>query len=442
MRPVRVERHHVDHVELAAPLSEIELEHEGHGGLVAARRADRPGEARRRTRVREAPAEERAHGLAADHVRSVRSADRVLDGDRVGEDAADDAVHVVLGDEREVAPHRRGHLLGGGHGPGQTTPAGLRARGARHAVPLRGGVIGARACAEHPQLRRRPAGTRDAAAGAGRSVDDPVGCNRRTADSERAQRQGRGQGRPGHGCGAGTGEQTARILVDEGARVVVATSSTSPAPRWRRDLGDAALFLHVDVASEESWAEAVSRAVDHFGALDGLVNNAGLFHMEALEDTALPDYERLVRVNQIGPFLGMRSVVPAMKERGGAIVNVSSFDGLSAKNGLVAYAATKWALRGMTRVAALELGKYGIRVNAVCPEAGGPEMRAPYVPDGIDPAQTLAFTHRLLSYQQARDPIDLVRDIARMVVFLLSDDALSCTGADYPVDAAGPRAST
>ena len=96
----------------------------------------------------------------------------------------------------------------------------------------------------------------------------------------------------------------------------------------------------------------------------------------------------------------------------------------------------------MTRVAALELGKYGIRVNAVCPEAGGPEMRAPYVPEGIDPAQTLAFTHKLLAYQQGRDPLDLVRDIARMVIFLVSDESLSCTGADYPVDArwtAGPH---
>jgi 3alpha(or 20beta)-hydroxysteroid dehydrogenase len=131
----------------------------------------------------------------------------------------------------------------------------------------------------------------------------------------------------------------------------------------------------------------------------------------------------------------MRSAVPAMKQNGGAIVNVSSVDGLSAKNGLIAYAATKWALRGMTRVAALELGKYGIRVNAVCPEAGGPQMRAPYVPEGIDPAATLAFTHKLLAYQKSRPPIELIRDIARMVVFLVSDDALSCTGADYPVDA-------
>lgn len=237
------------------------------------------------------------------------------------------------------------------------------------------------------------------------------------------------------GAARGTGEQTARILVDEGARVVVADIMDERGQTVAKSLGDAAHFVHLDVSSEQSWTAAIETAVEQFGQLDGLVNNAGLFKMEALEDTALADFERLIGVNQIGPFLGMRAAVPAMKSRGGAIVNISSVDGLSAKNGLIAYAATKWALRGMTRVAALELGKYGIRVNAVCPEAGGPEMRAPYVPEGIDPAQTLAFTHKLLSYQQGRDPLELVRDIARMVVFLVSDDALSCTGADYPVDA-------
>jgi 3alpha(or 20beta)-hydroxysteroid dehydrogenase len=237
------------------------------------------------------------------------------------------------------------------------------------------------------------------------------------------------------GAARGTGEQTARLLVSEGARVVASDVRDDLAEKLVGELGENALFVHLDVSSEADWTEGVAQAVEHFGKLDGLVNNAGLFYMEALEDTSLADYERLLKVNQIGAFLGMRSVVPVMKEAGGSIVNIASVDGLSAKNGLVAYAATKWALRGMTRVAALELGKYGIRVNTVCPEAGGPEMRAPYVPDGIDPAQTLAFTHKLLAYQKGRDPTDLIRDIARMVVFLVSDETLSCTGGDYPVDA-------
>jgi len=252
-----------------------------------------------------------------------------------------------------------------------------------------------------------------------------------------SERSGRVEGKVAliTGAARGTGEQTARLMVDEGARVVVADVLEEPGRAVAADLGEAAHFVRLDVTSEESWKQAIDETVGRFGKLDALVNNAGLFHMEALEDTALADVQRLIGVNQIGPFLGMGAALPAMKQQGGAIVNVSSVDGLSAKNGLIAYAATKWALRGMTRVAALELGKYGIRVNAVCPEAGGPQMRAPYVPEGIDPAATLAFTHKLLAYQKGRAPIELIRDIARMVVFLASDDALSCTGADYPVDA-------
>jgi 3alpha(or 20beta)-hydroxysteroid dehydrogenase len=252
-----------------------------------------------------------------------------------------------------------------------------------------------------------------------------------------SERRGRVEGKVALVTGAarGTGEQTARLLVEEGARVIIADVMEEAGRAVADDLGDAALFALLDVGSEASWNAAIGLSVKQFGKLDILVNNAGLFHMESLEDTGLSDFERLIRVNQIGPFLGMRAVVPAMKETGGSIVNISSVDGLSAKNGLIAYAATKWALRGMTRVAAIELGKYGIRVNAVCPEAGGPQMRAPYVPEGIDPAQTLAFTHKMLAYQQTRDPMELVRDVARMVVFLASDEALSCTGADYPVDA-------
>jgi 3alpha(or 20beta)-hydroxysteroid dehydrogenase len=237
------------------------------------------------------------------------------------------------------------------------------------------------------------------------------------------------------GAARGTGEQTARLLVAEGARVVLTDVRDDLAKEVAGELGENALFVHLDVSSEADWTEGVAQAVEHFGKLDALVNNAAIFFMETLEDTSLADYEQLLRVNQIGAFLGMRSVVPVMKEAGGSIVNVASVDGVSAKNGLVAYVASKWALRGMTRVAAIELGKYGIRVNAVCPEAGGPEMRAPYVPDGIDPAQTLAFTHKLLAYQKDRDPTELIRDIARMVVFLVSDETLSCTGCDYLVDA-------
>jgi len=238
------------------------------------------------------------------------------------------------------------------------------------------------------------------------------------------------------GAARGTGEQTARLFAEEGARVAIADVQEDRGRAVAAELGDAGLYVRLDVSSEASWSAAMDEVTGRFGRLDALVNNAGVLHMASIEDTGVSDFERLVRVNQLGPFLGMRAAVSPMRASGGgSIVNISSVDGLTAKNGVVAYAATKWAVRGMTRVAAIELGKYGIRVNAVCPEAGGPEMRAPYVPEGIDPARTLAFMHKLLPYQKEREPIELVRDIARMVLFLASDESLSCTGADYPVDA-------
>jgi len=166
------------------------------------------------------------------------------------------------------------------------------------------------------------------------------------------------------------------------------------------------------------------------------VNNAGLLHMQALLEIDPARFEQLWRVNLLGPFLGMQAVAETMQGAGGgSIVNVASVDGLSAKNGLGAYVPTKWGLRGLTRVAALELGQLGIRVNAVCPEAGGPGMRRDLLPEGVDPMDTIAFTHGVIPHNRARPGIEIIRDIARMIVFLASDESLSCTGADYPVDA-------
>ncbi len=238
------------------------------------------------------------------------------------------------------------------------------------------------------------------------------------------------------GAARGTGEQVARLFVAEGARVMIGDLLEAEGEAVAKDLGDAAAFVRLDVSSEADWANAVERTLACFGGLSVLVNNAAILQMKPFEETTLADFERHVKVNQIGPFLGMRAVLPALRAAGGgSIVNVSSVDGLSAKPHIIAYAATKWALRGMTRVAALELGKHGVRVNTVCPEVGGPAMRAPYVPAGIDVEKTLAFAHGVIPYQRSREPIELVRDVARMILFLASDESLSCTGGDYPVDA-------
>jgi 3alpha(or 20beta)-hydroxysteroid dehydrogenase len=238
------------------------------------------------------------------------------------------------------------------------------------------------------------------------------------------------------GSARGTGEQTARLFVEEGARVVIADVLEPEGRAVAEDIGENATFVRLDVTNEESWAEVVTATGDLYGPPTILVNNAGLLHMQALVETSAADVERLWRVNALGPFLGTKAVANVMHAAGGgSIVNVASVDGLSVKNGLAAYAPTKWALRGLTRVAAIELGQMGIRVNVVCPEAGGPGMRREFTPESIDPMDTLAFTHGVIPHNRARPGIEIIKDIARMILFLASDESLSCTGADYPVDA-------
>jgi 3alpha(or 20beta)-hydroxysteroid dehydrogenase len=238
------------------------------------------------------------------------------------------------------------------------------------------------------------------------------------------------------GAARGTGEAIARRFVDEGARVVIGDVQQEAGRAVAEDLGAAAEFVDLDVTSEDGWAAAVDATVRRFGALDVLVNNAAVLHLAALEDTSLADFERLFRVNLAGPFLGIRAVAPQLRAAGGgSIVNVASVDALQGKNGVAAYASTKWGLRGLTRVAAVELGQAGIRVNTVCPEAGSGDMIRPYVPDAIeDPSVVHGWGFRFLPYQKDRPHAERLGDIAAMVLFLASDESRSCTGHDYVVD--------
>jgi len=237
------------------------------------------------------------------------------------------------------------------------------------------------------------------------------------------------------GAARGTGEATARLLAAEGATVVLADVQDALGAEVAKQIGAAARYAHVDVTAEADWSALVGDVLRDHGRIDVLVNNAAVLLMKPLAETSLADYDRVVRVNQVGPFLGMRAVANAMCEAGrGSIVNVSSIDGMTTKSGLMAYSASKWALRGMTRVAAVELGRYGVRVNAVCPEAGSAEMFRPYVPPGIDAEHAATFSQRILKTQMKRSLADKIGDVARMIVFLASDESGSCTGTDFLVD--------
>lgn len=227
------------------------------------------------------------------------------------------------------------------------------------------------------------------------------------------------------GAARGQGEAEARLFVAEGARVVLGDVRDELGEKVAASLGDAARYLRLDVTSEEAWQRAVAFAEAEFGRLDVLVNNAGVVgELGATERATLDGYRRTIDVNQIGPFLGMRAVIPAMRRAGGgSIVNVGSVAGLHGIPGLVAYVASKWALRGMTKAVALEVGRDEIRVNALHP--GSVET----------PMMAAATDRSALRRDQALDRVGQPEEMARAALFLASDESSFITGADLAADA-------
>ena len=226
------------------------------------------------------------------------------------------------------------------------------------------------------------------------------------------------------GGARGLGEAQARQLVAEGARVVIADVLEPEGRALAAQLGPAATFQFLDVTSEAGWADAVA-AAERAGPLHGLVNNAGIFQPKTLMETDAELFERHTRVNQLGTFLGMRAVVPALERNGGgSIVNISSSGGLRGVASAHAYCATKWAVRGMTKAAALELADRNIRVNSVHP---GP----------IDTDMLRVRGDEVNRQQAQRLPLKRLGtagEIAELVLFLLSDAARYMTGSEVAMD--------
>ena len=228
------------------------------------------------------------------------------------------------------------------------------------------------------------------------------------------------------GGSRGMGEATVRLLVEDGARVVIGDVLDEPGEALANELGEAAVFLHMDVTKKADWLAAVE-AAEALGALNVLVNNAAIIFQKTIMDTTEEDFMKIVTINQLGVFLGMQSVFESMKANGGgSIINVSSIDGLQSKNSLVAYSSTKWAVRGMTKAAALEMGKYGIRVNSVHP---GGIYTAMHGSDFISLEEANEF------YKSHAIPrVGLPREVAALSAFLASDEASYTTGTEFVAD--------
>ena len=231
------------------------------------------------------------------------------------------------------------------------------------------------------------------------------------------------------GAASGIGKATAQLFVERGARVLAADVNEEGLRALADALGDALRGCALDVTDEAQWRAALAAAEEAFGPLSALVNSAGILHSALLEDYPLADYRRVLDVNVIGTFLGMKTAIPSLRRAGGgAIVNLSSCDGMRGSNGINAYNASKWAVRGMSKSAAMELGRYGIRVNSVHPGGTDTPMGNPM---GYDAGETA----RDAPYQnQAIPRIAESLDIARTVAFIASDDASYTTGAEFSVD--------
>lgn len=223
----------------------------------------------------------------------------------------------------------------------------------------------------------------------------------------------------------GQGAATARRFVQEGAQVVVADIDDEAGAALAEELGPAAVYQHLDVGSEDDWSDAV-REVSALGRVNVLVNNAGVLSFSTINDIELSDYERVIRVNQTGPMLGMRAVIPRMSEGGGSIINVSSVEGLAGMSGLVAYTASKFAVRGMSKVAAVELGNRNIRVNSVHPGAVDTGM----VSQAVGEPTPLDQVGKRVALGRVAEP----GEIAELAVFLAADESSYCTGAEFVVD--------
>ena len=228
------------------------------------------------------------------------------------------------------------------------------------------------------------------------------------------------------GGARGMGASHARGFVAEGANVVIADVLEQEGRTLADELGDHAIFSRLDVTSDADWAATVAAAEDAFGPVSVLVNNAGIVRFGPIAETEPAAWRQVIDINLTGTYLGIRAIVPSMRKAGGgAIVNISSAGGMMAYPNAAAYVASKWGVRGLTKTAALELGRDNIRVNSIHP---GP-VRTPMTA-GPDAAAAVAAEARRLAIARVAEP----EEITQMVLFAASDEAGFSTGSEFIVD--------
>ena len=226
------------------------------------------------------------------------------------------------------------------------------------------------------------------------------------------------------GGASGIGEATVRKFVAEGAKVVIGDLNKERGQALAEELGDAAIFVAIDVTKASDWEEVKKQALEAFGTVDVLVNNAGISVAQSLLTMTEEQYRKILEINQVSVFLGMQKIAPIMIEKGaGSIINTSSINGLKA--GSIGYTDSKFAVRGMTKAASAELAPQGVRVNSIHPGI----IETPMTMEGDAVEQIKAYTNFVPMRRMAQ-----AEEVANLMLYLASDESSYSTGSEFIVD--------
>ena len=226
------------------------------------------------------------------------------------------------------------------------------------------------------------------------------------------------------GAAQGMGATHAQLCVEAGAKVVLTDINSEKGEALAKELGSNTLFIKHDVTDELDWAQVIEQTEVQFGPVNVLVNNAGITMSKSILNITLEEYRRILEINQVSVFLGMKAVIPSMqKSKQGSIINISSINGMV--GGAIGYTDSKFAVRGMTKAAALECAPFGIRVNSIHPGV----IATPMIMQGDTKAAVDAFA-RTIPLQRVAQP----EEVSGMVIYLASDESSYSTGSEFIID--------